>query len=263
MRHRFYWGDSFFPKIIEFLTAKPENFKHPGVMNLLSDMIYEKLDQIRYSESLIKMELCIGGISKALEIPRLGTRAIELLVYVGSTYDDDFYDFWEDEELPVYRRSLARKALRKSIEEPEVKAILQEMMEREPAVDLKIELLKMLRPDYFLDEFEEKIIENLSCTFRWRKFTNDAEGSRWGEWGEYPNVKEYSMWGEFTNDEEVKKQRGIAFDKLLGIIQAGVKESTIAAIHCLYIYFNEENWTYLFGSPLAAARAPRRQSEPD
>ena len=157
--HRFYWGDSFFPKIIEFLTAKPENFKHPGVMNLLSDMIYEKLDQIRYSESLIKMELCIGGISKALEIPRLRTRAIELLVYVGSTYDDDFYDFSEDEELPVYRRSLARKALRKSIEEPEVKAILQEMMEREPAVDLKIELLKMLRPDYFLDEFEEKIIE--------------------------------------------------------------------------------------------------------
>ena len=100
-----------------------------------------------------------------------------------------------------------------------------------------------------------KLLKYLSCTFRWRKFTNDAEGSRWGEWGEYPNVKEYSMWGEFTNDEGCKKQRGIAFDKLLGIIQAGVKESTIAAIHCLYIYFNEENWTYLFGSPLAAARA--------
>lgn len=223
MDHRPYWDCGpppflSYSKYIEFITAKPENFNVPEVMNILSDLIQ---DPYRSSIYIRRLESVIVGISKALDIQEVGIqeRAIDLLIYAGSQYDPVNY---YDNCYQVTQRSISRKALTKLREHPQhpkIKIAFKEMLENEPLVQLKIELLNMLDEiDHIANQLDSTIID-LSSTWNSNHFFWNNPDS--------------------LTFKENEKARDIAFNKLLELVQSEKSDKSlrIVAIRYLSNYF--------------------------
>ena len=245
--HRSHWGNveaTDCTECIEFLTAKPENFKEPDVMNILSDLIHSSLrnqslptcftTHFERIKNANQMRSVIEGICKTQDIPELQERAINLLVYAGSYCAIDVNDIHifhtSFNNISTYnknisyqevnRRSIARKALNKLIHDPQkllhgsytatqIQTILQEMLVSEPLVQLKIELLNRLEQvDHIADKLDGEIIRNLSLTWDINRFI-DSKGNFY--------------------DEGDKKTRDIAFHELLQLIQSEERAERAAA----------------------------------
>lgn len=91
------------------------------------------------------------------------------------------------------------------------------MLDKEFVIELKIELLNMLKPISY--QLYEKLIFNLSLTWKWNGFINDQEN---------------------------KKTRESAFENLLEILHSDEKKLMIPVIRCLFNYFSSENSEHIF-----------------
>jgi hypothetical protein len=220
--HKFYWKLEKYGEIISYLTAKPQNFEEPAVMDILSDLLDSIFDSERFyssEENDPVFEIIINGISRAIDIPDLNERAIDLLLVAGSKYEDEDNNITiEATYYPhIYIRSFARKALKKVLhKEDRVKAGFLEMLKKEPLIRLKIDLLNMFDDgiDDYSDQLKnDKLVKNLSLS--------------WKTW-------------HLTCDDENGKIRQNAVEDLIELIQSEGDEKSlrIAAIRYLCNYFS-------------------------
>ncbi|MBA3238681.1 MAG: hypothetical protein H0T62_10100 [Parachlamydiaceae bacterium] len=216
--HEFYWEcKAYSPDVISYLTAKPQNFKEAAVMNILSDRLNIK-EYFYDKNSIVELKSIIDGISKAIDsnIPKIKDRGIVLLLDASSVnleYPPDSH-FYGEYHHSILRRSLARKVLKKILHEDQIGTSFQEMLNNEPMVKLRIDLLNMLDPigDSWDKLQNDEIIENLSSTW---------------------NIE------LFIADEEDKTFRQIAVWELLQLIKSSKHDQSlrIAAIRYLSNYF--------------------------